>query len=252
MSRASFFIKTLLPGSQDWVEAMMAGHPMSPDLNNYDSTVVSYQHEQMTDEDWTRAYNQAVRQFYSMDNMVNTLISYEDSSARWRLIKAFLWYRWAYLVEKSHPMTAGLYRHRPFAERRPGHSQAALPQHVISEIWRHTRYLALFLREYYIFQNVILEAEFRVRREEMSGRFGKHMQDLTGHVHGLGDWIERTFRLPMRRAWLNDFWKRYASHKWQLLSPAGAWWHLKMVPFALAEIVYTLRFARFFLRGLHR
>lgn len=250
MSRASFFVKTLLPGSQDWAEAVMAGRSMNPDLNNYDSTVVSYEHEQMTREEWERAYNQAVRQFYSMDNMINTLISYKDSSARWRLVKAFLWYRWAYLVEKAHPMTAGLYRYRPFAERRPGYSQDSLLLHVLSEIWRHIRYLGLFFREFYIFQNVILEAEFHVRREEVSRHLGRHMGDLSGPVHSVGDWFQRTFRLPMRRAWLNRFWTSYARRKWKLLGPVGAWWHLKMLPFAFSEVVYTLRFTRMFVRGL--
>ncbi|MCB2154801.1 radical SAM protein [bacterium] len=250
MSRASFFIKALLPGSQDWVEALMAGQSMSPDLNNYDSTIVSYEHEHMSEQEWMHAYNQAVRQFYSMDNMVSTLIAHKDSSARWRLIKGFLWYRWAYLVERSHPMTAGLYRHRPFKERRPDYSRASILSHVLSEVWRHMRYLGLFLREYYIFQNVILETEFRTRSDGMAGRVSRHMQDLTGRVHGVGDWIQRTFQLPMRRVWLNEFWKRYGSRKWKLLTPIGVWWHLKMVPFALSEAVYTLRFTRLFLRGL--
>jgi hypothetical protein len=250
MTRASFFIKTLLPGSQDWVEALEEGRAVNPDLNTYDSSVVSYCHEHMTNEQWTHAYQQAVRTFYSGSNMIATLTCYKDGSARWRLIKAFLWYRWAYLVERSHPMIAGLYRHRPFAERRHARSRASFSRHLLSETWRHMRYLGLFLREYYIFQNVILEAEFRVRTEEMSNSFEKHMHDLSGHVHGVGDWLQRTFRLPMRRLWLNEFWIRYGSRKWKLLSPAGAWWHVKMLPFAFTEIVYTLRFTCMFLRGL--
>lgn len=252
MSRASFFVKTLLPGSQDWAEAVASGRPMSPDLNNYDSTVVSYQHEHMTDEEWTRAYIQAFCDFYSMENMIETLVGYRDPSARWRLIKTFIWYRWAYLVERSHPMTAGLYRFRPFSERRPGYSHDSLTWHLLGELWRHVRYFGFSLREYYIFQNVILEAEFRIRREEMSNRFDKHLQDMTGHVNSVGDWAQRTFRAPMRRAWLNEFWRRYGSRKWRLLRPASVRLHLKMLPIAMTEVVYTLRFTRMFLRGLRQ
>jgi len=250
MARASFFVKTLLPGSQDWVEATMAGHAVNPDLNTYDSSVVSYTHEHMTDEEWTRAYRQAVRSFYGMGNMIATLTAYPDAASRWRLIKGFLWYRWAYLVERSHPMIAGLYRHRPFAERRPGSSSPSLVRHVLGEAWRHMRYLGCFLREFYLFQYVILEAEFRVRHAGMTDRMGQRVQDLTDRVRSMGDWLSRTFRAPMRRTWLNDFWLRYGGQRWRLLNPLAAWWHVKMLPFALSEVVYTLRFTLLFLRGL--
>ena len=64
-----------------------------------------------------------------------------------------------------------------------------------------------FLREFYIFQQVILETEWRLR----SGELGARMQAAP---RNLGEWAKHTFSAPMRRSWLNEFWIRYASLKW--------------------------------------
>jgi radical SAM superfamily enzyme YgiQ (UPF0313 family) len=250
MSRASFFVKTLLPGSQDWIEALGADCDMDPDLNNYDSTIAAYRHEKMSREEWTRTYRDAVRQFYGMRNMIATLSRFPEAAARWRLIKAFLWYRWAYLVENSHPMIAGLYRHRPFAERRRGYATDSYVRHLAGEAWRHVRYVGLAVREFFVFEHVILESEYRVRQPARSEWTARHLDDLTRRARGFGDWLSLTFRLPMRREWLNAFWKRYGTKRWRLLNPLEAWWHVKMLPHALSEVVYAMRFARLFLRGL--
>jgi hypothetical protein len=204
----------------------------------------------MTTEEWSHAYKLAARTFYGPENMIATLTRYEDAAARWRLVKAFLWYRWAYVVEQSHPMIAGFYRHRPFTERRPGYSHNSRLRHLAGEAWRHLRYLGVMVREYYVFQHVILESEFRITQGQMSDRVGRGMKDLSGRVRTLNDWRRRTFHSPMRRDWLNDFWIRYGQQKWRLLSPTGAWWHLKLPPFLIAEFVYSLRFAAMFRKGM--
>jgi hypothetical protein len=247
LARAWFFVKTLLPGSQDWVEALHESKPMSHDLNEFDSTVVSSEHERMTREEWTAAYRGAIRTFYSARSMTRILTQYESPAQRWRLIKGFLWARWAYLTEQSHPMIAGLWRTRALAERRPG--QAPLPLHrfAASEVARHARYLGLALREFYVFQQVILDTEWQLRFAE------RFVSPQLPSPRGVIDWVRNTFAAPMNRSWLNRFWVRYGSQKWRLLNPLeGAKWHLRMVPHAAAEVVYTVRFTRMFLRGLLR
>ncbi|HLC90082.1 MAG TPA: hypothetical protein VJG65_03920, partial [Patescibacteria group bacterium] len=45
-------------------------------------------------------------------------------------------------------------------------------------------------------------------------------------------------RRQPRRQWLNTFWIQYASQKWHL---CWKWqWHIRMPPFATAELIYTL------------
>lgn len=245
LARVWFFIKTILPGSQDWAEYRAEGKDLNPDLNEYDSTRVTCDHPRMSGSEWMRAYDSAVATFYSARNMIRVLSHYADPVQRWRLVKGFLWCRWAYLAEKTHPMIAGLYRHRPFAERRPGQSPLSRVRWVAAEAWRHVRYAACFLREYYVFQHVVLETEWRFlshNRQEWQEE----------QLRGLRDWIGKTFRRPMTRRWLNNFWVRYGRQRWRLLSPLAAHWHLAMIPHAISEIIYTLRFARVLIRGLRR
>jgi radical SAM superfamily enzyme YgiQ (UPF0313 family) len=244
LARAWFFIKTLLPGSQDYVEAEAAGTTISADLNEYDSTIVTYEHPRMTSAEWKQAYHAAIRSFYSMRSMISILSRYEDARQRWRLIKGFLWCRWAYLTERSHPMIAGFYRYRPFSGRRPGQPALSRLRYLAAEAWRHMRYVGHFFREFYMFQYVILETELRLRYDER--RHG-----LESELRNCHDWFQRTFSAPMCRGWLNGFWKKYGAQKWRLLNPfAGLRWHLKMLPYAATEVIYTMRFTRLFIRGL--
>ncbi len=244
LARAWFFVKTLLPGSEDWAEARRDGKTVSDDLNDFDSTVVGYEHEHMTCEEWQHAYDTAIRTFYSSRSMVSILSTYQDALQRWRLIKGFMWCRWAYLTEKSHPMIAGFYRYRPFGERRPRQKSLSFGRYMLGETWRHLRYVGHLFREFYIFQQVILETECRLRFDDMRAR-------LESEPKNLYDWFERTFRAPMRRAWLNGFWVKYGSQKWRLLNPFSSFrWHINMVPHAMTEVVYTMRFLRIFIRGV--
>ncbi|MDK2972519.1 MAG: hypothetical protein PWP23_2274 [Candidatus Sumerlaeota bacterium] len=243
LARAWFFIKTLLPGSQDWVEALDSGRRMSDDLNRFDSTVVSAAHENMTDAQWRKAYDSAIQTFYSVRNMIRVLSDYADPAQRWRLIKGFMWCRWAYLTERSHPMIAGFYRYCPYRERRRGTAPLSPLRYAVSEVRRHLRYVGCFLHEFYLFQQVILETEVRLRGADQLA----YWQSRPSSVR---DWMRRTFTGPMCRAWLNEFWVRYGSHKWRLLSPISIRWHVRMLLYAFSEVVYTVRFIPFFLRGL--
>lgn len=169
LTRAWFFIRTMLPGSQDWVEAYAGGHPMSVDLNDYDSSVVSCGHESMSSSEWQEAYDAAARTFYSARNMVVILTRQAAFKHRWRLVKSFLWYRWAHFAERSHPMIAGLYRFRPFSEMRPGTEVGHL-SHWWREGLRHLRYGYYLVRELAIFKRVVAESELRLLMRRLRGR----------------------------------------------------------------------------------
>lgn len=48
---------------------------------------------------------------------------------------------------------------------------------------------------------------------------------------------------------LNGFWRDYGRQRWQLLlNPFKYVWHLKMIPYAITEVVYSVRFAAMMLR----
>ena len=47
----------------------------------------------------------------------------------------------------------------------------------------------------------------------------------------------------------NIGWKDYGKHRWELLlNPLKYHWHLTMIPYAMTEVVYSLRFTWMLLR----
>lgn len=237
VDQASFFMLTPLPGSEDHVRAVVAGLKIDPDFNKYDSFHPIVGHPQMTNEEWFASYKNAWRQFYRVSNMITALKRFKSRRARQRLLRNFVWYRWSFAMEKTHPMIAGFYRFRDYRDRRPDAAPTTYPRHLLQEAWRHMRYLGRFLAEFYRFQHVVFETEY-------APLIRQNHEGLTEKIHGVGDWAKRTFGEVMTRHWLNRFWMDYARKRWQLLlNPLTYRWHLYMLPHAFAEVIYTLRFA---------
>ncbi len=235
--QASFFMLTLLPGSEDHARAVAAGVPMDGDFSRYDSFHAIFDHPSMTRDEWTSAYRDAWRQFYRPENMIRALKRCPTREARFDLARNYVWYRWSALTERTHPMIAGFRRIRAYGDRRRSAPRLRYAKHLGREALRHLRYLGRAVVEFYVFQHVLLEAEAGAPRT----RRGK---DRGERVRGLVEWARRTFGSGMSRRWLNEFWREYGRKRWQLLvNPIAYRWHLWMVPHALSEAVYTLRFA---------
>jgi hypothetical protein len=235
--QASFFMLTPLPGSEDHARAVAAGTAMDADLSTYDSFHAVVDHPRMTRREWTEAYRAAWRRFYRPENMLRALRRCGTREARLDLLRNFVWYRWSALTEGTHPMIAGFYRLRPYRDRRPSAPPLRYRRFLGQEVLRHLRYVRRAIVEFYVFQYVVLEAELGPALE-------RTRRDLGARIHGLGDWVRRTFgRTPSRR-WLNGFWTDYARRRWHLLvNPVAYRWHLWALPHAIAEVVYTVRFA---------
>lgn len=242
VDQVSFFILTPLPGSEDWIRAVMEGRELDQDFNNYDSFHAVWDHPVMSREQWMETYQAAWRSFYTVKNMITALKRCLNSKNRSGMLSNMIWYRWSFATERSHPMIAGFYRVRHFNRRRPGASPLSYPKFLMQETWRHLRYIGCFLGEFYRFQHVVYETEFAPYLTERS-------EELSGRLHGLGDWLRRTFGRVMTRRWLNRFWIDYGHQRWQLLlNPLKYRWHVSMIPYALTEVVYSVRFAWMFLR----
>jgi radical SAM superfamily enzyme YgiQ (UPF0313 family) len=240
--QVSFFILTPLPGSEDWIRAVTAGTPMDGDYNRYDSFHALWDHPRMSRAEWLNTYQAAWRNFYTVKNMITALKRCRKAKERRELLMNMIWYRWSFATERTHPMIAGFYKVRRFWRRRPGAAPLSYPRYLLQEGWRHLRYAGRFLAEFYRFQHVIYETEFAPYIAERS-------DELTGRLHGMGDWVRRTFGRVMTRRWLNRFWIDYGRHRWELLfNPLKYHWHLTMIPYAVTEVVYSLRFAWMLLR----
>ena len=120
VEQASFFILIPLPGSRDHQEMVKRGEYMDPDYNKYDSM-----HELMNFANFPepgslrRLYDEAWETFYSFENMKRVL---SKASARnyWNIMKNFIWYKNASLLEKRHPMMAGFLRKKSRSAMRSG------------------------------------------------------------------------------------------------------------------------------------
>ncbi len=236
VDQASFFMLTPLPGSEDHARAVAAGVDMDPDLSKRDSFHVVMDHPRMSRDQWFAAYQKAWRSFYRVRNMIAALKRCDSRKFRRGLMRNFLWYRWSFATERTHPMIAGLYRFRDLADRKPGSAPLAYPRYVAQEIWRHMRYVGRGFAEFYRFQHVVFETEF-------APVIAEKRDELTGRLRGVGDWVRRTFGHVMTRQWLNAFWIEYGHKRWHLLlNPWTYRWHVYMLPYAFSEVIYTLRF----------
>src|SRR5213594_617279 len=133
--QASFFMLTPLPGSHDHREMKKRGEWMDPDFNKRDSFHATIKHPHMTAEEWTEAYEDAWKAFYSKENMIKILSRWNhNAKVYWNLMSIFFWYKNAAVIEKEHPMIAGFFRLKDRSARRPGFAVDSLPVHL----WKRT------------------------------------------------------------------------------------------------------------------
>lgn len=136
---ASFFMMTPLPGSRDHLEMKKAGVWMDPDFNKRDSFHATIEHPNMTAEEWNEAYYDAWSTFYSKENIIRILSRWNHNPHMyWSMLWVLLWYKHSSLVEKTHPMVAGLFRFKDRTVRRSGYAVDSLPVHV----WKRTKELS--------------------------------------------------------------------------------------------------------------
>jgi radical SAM superfamily enzyme YgiQ (UPF0313 family) len=115
--QASFFMLTPLPGSTDHKTALSRGVIMDTDLNNFDSFHATFRHERMGSGAWSRAYESAWKDFYSVPRMIQ-ILKQTPAKKYWDIFFNFLWYKNAVQVEGGHPMLHGFVRLKSRAERR--------------------------------------------------------------------------------------------------------------------------------------
>ncbi|MEJ2147361.1 MAG: radical SAM protein [Acidobacteriota bacterium] len=107
---ASFFILTPLPGSRDHWEMHRENRYMDPDYNKYDSQHETMNHPYFPEKgSLLAAYRNAWLTFYSYENM-SRILRRAPQRNYWNLFGNFFWYKSAAVIEKRHPMMAGLLR----------------------------------------------------------------------------------------------------------------------------------------------
>ncbi len=235
VDQASFFILTPLPGSEDHVRAWVDGVPMDPDLNNYDSFHAVLDHPHMSRDELRRMVFRSFKEFYRSRQMIAALKRTSPDNF-WGLLRNYGWYRNSALGEGTHPMMAGFWSKRSRSDMRPGRSET-LPAYLWREFVFRLKYTGHLFREFYIFQHVYFEAR---GKSELAEQVSQRLERAKG-------WWRNVFKRPSRR-WLNDFWIRYGKQKWKLFWKPT--WHVRMLPYAFTEVIYTFYFGVVLLRNL--
>jgi hypothetical protein len=168
--QASFFIMTPLPGSRDHQCMIEDGAPMDADYNRFDCFHETMPHPHMKDGTWTRAYAEAWRKFYSLENM-KAILSRTPPEKYWDMFYNLFWYKNSIVNEGAHPMLTGFVRLKDRASRRacfPRESRLAHFRRRIREMGvlvRGTLRLTLEMEELWLATRQRSEAEVRVLEE---------------------------------------------------------------------------------------
>ena len=177
---ASFFMLTPLPGSHDHLEMKKRGEWMDPDFNKRDSFHATVQHPHMTAEEWTEAYENTWKAFYSKENLIRVLAQWSHNHvAYWNVMINLIWYKNASLIEREHPMIAGFFRLKQRRPRRPGFRVDAWPVHVFKrtkDVFRLFVAWARFLKE---MEEVWLQTR---PKSEAERRFSEEIQRVQGEI----------------------------------------------------------------------
>jgi radical SAM superfamily enzyme YgiQ (UPF0313 family) len=174
--QASFFMLTPLPGSQDHKAALSRGMVLDADLNNFDSFHSTFRHEWMGAGAWTRAYESAWKDFYSVPHMIR-ILKQTPTKKYWDIFLNFLWYKNAVQVEGGHPMLHGFARQKSRRERRenfPMESRLAFFLRRVGDIGRTLAGCFQLLME---MEEVWLETRQRgVLEERVIWELSRHQQ----------------------------------------------------------------------------
>jgi hypothetical protein len=134
----------------------------------------------MTSEEWTEAYENAWKSFYSKENMIRNLSRWADRPKNyWNLMSIYFWYKNAALIEKQHPMIAGFFRLKDRTSRRPGYPIDPLPVHLWKRAKEITRLLITWARFLKEMEEVWLQTRKKSETEE---RWLEHLERIQTDV----------------------------------------------------------------------
>jgi hypothetical protein len=116
-----FFFLTPLPGSEDHKKLVLAKVPMDPDMNKYDLEHPCTAHAIMSKEEWTQAYHDTWKRYYT-DEHVETILRRGVASGLnpRKIVDAVTIFSGATWIEGVHPLQFGFVRRKVRTQRRHG------------------------------------------------------------------------------------------------------------------------------------
>ncbi len=114
------FYLTPLPGSEDHQKLYRAGTWMEPDLNKYDLYHITCNHPRMSKEEWTYAYSEAWKRYYSWEHCEQIMRRAAALRAFGNNLIAMTWFKGCIEIENVHPVEGGVLRLKSRLDRRSG------------------------------------------------------------------------------------------------------------------------------------
>ena len=192
IDQASFFMLTPLPGSRDHLEMVHKGAWMHSDLNRFDSFQPVMHHPNMSAEQWSEAYQQCWKTFYSFDSLRQAL-SRANPHTYWGLFKNYIWYR-AAMIERAHPMIAGFLRLKDRTQRRRGYAVESRFAHLRWRVPEVARQLRAWVKLFFEMEELWLQTR-HVTRPATGQR-----SSVSGSISAITSGISQAAREQMVRA----------------------------------------------------
>ena len=145
-----FFILTPLPGSLDHRTLYDRGVAMDSDMNRYDLTHVTTDHQKMSRQEWQEIYHRAWNAYYTPEH-VEALIR---RGKAWgfpprQMMEKLLAFHACARLESVHPLEGGLFRLKYRLDRRPGMRRENPLTFYARYLWeivsKHARFLVFVL-----------------------------------------------------------------------------------------------------------
>ncbi|MBL6936745.1 MAG: radical SAM protein [Alphaproteobacteria bacterium] len=122
-----FFYLTPLPGSEDHQKLFRKDAPLDPDLNKYDLNHICTTHPKMSADEWTRAYRDAWKRYYTLDHIETMLKRTLACGGNAGTVAFFCtWFTASLEVEGVHPLESGVFRRKYRLGRRPELPRASM------------------------------------------------------------------------------------------------------------------------------
>ena len=154
-----FFILTPLPGSADHKKLHLAGVPMEPDLNHYDTVHVTTRHATMSDDELIGIYRKAWEIYYTPEHVERVIRRSKvwGYDPRNMMLKLFS-FAAVPKFEGIHPLEGGLFRRTYRRDRRPGmpleNPLSFYPRYAWEMVSKHARAVVLYWRYLRILKRV--------------------------------------------------------------------------------------------------
>src|SRR5579872_1008282 len=145
------FYLTPLPGSEDHQKLFRSGAWLDPDLNKYDLYHITAKHPRMSTEEWTYAYAEAWRRYYSdehCEKIMRRAAAIRQSFSSTLL--AITWFKGCLELENVHPVEGGMVRLKSRRDRRPTMPMESIwtfyPKFFGEVIGKTARWASLYLK----------------------------------------------------------------------------------------------------------